>query len=377
MTTAAAAPRDLAAAHARPARVSMVAASLDIIGGHGVQMVALRDALQASGYEVSFLPINPRFPRGLRWMRRVPVLRTLVNELLYLPSLRRVRHADVVHVFAASYWSFLLGPVPAIAAARAAGARVVLHYHSGEADDHLANWGALVHPWLARTDRIVVPSRYLQRVFASHGYAARVIPNIVDTRRFVWRDRLTGEPHLLSNRNLEPYYRVDIVIRAFALVRQQRPDARLTIAGRGSRERLLRALAAELGVADAVRFAGTVPPAEMPALLDTAGVFVNASTLDNQPVSILEAFAAGLPVVSTGTGDIADMLRGGELGTLVPPEDPAALAEGVLRILDRPLEAAARARRARAALDRYTWTGVADAWDSVYRECTASPRRCA
>ncbi len=377
MTTSAAVHHDLAPAPARTARVSMVAASLDIIGGHGVQMTALRESLQASGYEVSFLPINPRFPAGLRWMRRVPVLRTLVNELLYLPGLRRLRQADVVHVFAASYWSFLLGPVPAIAAARASGARVVLHYHSGEADDHLANWGALVHPWLARADRIVVPSRYLQRIFASHGYAARVIPNIVDTRQFVWRDRLTVEPHLLSNRNLEPYYRVDIVIRAFALVRRHRRDARLTIAGSGSQERMLRALASELGVADAIRFAGAVPPAGMPALLDRAGVFVNASTLDNQPVSILEAFAAGLPVVSTGTGDIADMLRDGELGTLVPPEDPAALAEGVLRIFERPHEAAARARRARAALGRYTWTGVAGAWESVYRECTTSPRRCA
>src|SRR5690606_2687422 len=214
----------------------------------------------------------------------------------------------------------------------------------------------------ARVDRIVVPSRYLQRVFAAHGYAARVIPNIVDTRRFAWRDRPTVEPHLLSNRNLEPYYRVDLVIRAFAHVRQRRPDARLTIAGRGSQERMLRALATQLGVADAVRFAGAVPPDDMPALLDRAGIFVNASTLDNQPVSILEAFATGVPVVSTGTGDIADMLRGGELGTLVPP-DPEAIAGAVLGILEHPQEAAARARRARASLDRYTWTEVAGAWE--------------
>lgn len=374
MTTTAATCRQAAAPVARAMRVSMVAASLDIIGGHGVQMVALRDALRTSGYDVSFVPINPRFPRGLQWVRRIPGARTAVNEALYLPSLRRLRQADVVHVFAASYWSFVLGPVPAIVAARSAGARVVLHYHSGEAEDHLANWGALVHPWLARVDRIVVPSRYLQRVFAAHGYAARVIPNIVDTRRFAWRDRPTVEPHLLSNRNLEPYYRVDLVIRAFAHVRQRRPDARLTIAGRGSQERMLRALATQLGVADAVRFAGAVPPDDMPALLDRAGIFVNASTLDNQPVSILEAFATGVPVVSTGTGDIADMLRGGELGTLVPP-DPEAIAGAVLGILEHPQEAAARARRARASLDRYTWTEVAGAWESVYRECAALPRR--
>ena len=374
-TAAAAAPRPRAARRVRLKRVALVAASLDIVGGHGVQMTALRRGLEASGHQVAFVPVNPRFPRGLRWVRRVPVLRTALNQLLYLPSLSRLRHADVVHVFAASYWSFLLGPVPAIAAARALGASVVVHYHSGEAPDHLDRWGVAVHPWLARADHIVVPSRYLQRVFARHGYRARVIPNIVDPRQFRWRERRPLEPHLLSNRNLEPYYRVDVVIRAFAVVKRRRPDATLTVAGSGSQARQLRALAAGLGVADAVRFTGPVPPSAMPALADRAGIFVNASTLDNQPVSILEAFAAGLPVVSTGTGDIAEMLRGGELGVLVPPEDPDALGAAVLDLLERPCEAAAMAHRARASLERFTWAGVAERWASVYGEYAAMPRR--
>jgi glycosyltransferase involved in cell wall biosynthesis len=65
-----------------------------------------------------------------------------------------------------------------------------------------------------------------------------------------------------------------------------------------------------------------VAPTELPALLDQADVFVNSSIVDNQPVSVLEAFAAGLPVVSTPTGDIANMIRDGETGLLVPAGDP-------------------------------------------------------
>ncbi|HET8645871.1 MAG TPA: hypothetical protein VFO85_10300, partial [Vicinamibacteria bacterium] len=125
-----------AAPHARlGTSVVLVAASLDILGGHGVEATLLQEALETEGYDVGFLPINPRFPRMLAGLRQVPYVRTALNEALYLRSLPRLREADVVHVFSASYWSFLLGPVPAMLAARALGKRVVLHYHSGEAED--------------------------------------------------------------------------------------------------------------------------------------------------------------------------------------------------------------------------------------------------
>src|SRR5712692_260048 len=158
--------------------VAIVAASLDILGGQGVQARALVDALREDGCEARPLAINPRFPRGFRWLRRVPYLRTIVNQMLYVPSLARLAACDVAHVFSAPHSSFLLAPVPAMLVARMLNKRVVLHYHSGEAEDHLERWGWLVHPWLQLADEIVVPSAYLARVFARHGYSVRVIPNV-------------------------------------------------------------------------------------------------------------------------------------------------------------------------------------------------------
>ena len=90
---------------ARRPRVAIVAASLDILGGQGVQVDTLVQALRADGYPVTFVPINPRFPRALRWVRRVRFVRTLLNQLLLLPRLLRLAGADVVHVFSASFWS--------------------------------------------------------------------------------------------------------------------------------------------------------------------------------------------------------------------------------------------------------------------------------
>ena len=109
--------------------------------------------------------------------------------MVYLPSLARLAACDVAHVFSASYASFLLAPMPAMLAARMLNKRVVLHYHSGEAEDHLEHWGPLVHPWLRLADEIVVPSAYLERVFARYGYHVRVIPNFVDLVSFRYRER--------------------------------------------------------------------------------------------------------------------------------------------------------------------------------------------
>jgi glycosyltransferase involved in cell wall biosynthesis len=354
-------------------RVAIVAASLDILGGQGVQARGLVEALGGDGYRVAFIPINPRFPPGLRWLRRVPYLRTLVNQALFIPSLARLVAADVVHVFSASYASFLLAPLPALALARVLRKRVVLHYHSGEAGDHLANWGVLVHPWLRLADAIVVPSEYLAGVFAAYGYRTRVIRNVVDLSRFQYRERQPLRPRLLSTRNLEPYYRVDVILEAFALVKRQRPDATLTVAGYGSEETRLRQLVRDLGV-EGVRFVGRVDPQSMPGVCDESDIFLNASVVDNQPVSILEAFAAGLPVASTPTGDIAVMVRHNETGLIVPPLDPAALAAAVCQLLERPGAALAMAQYARRDVTRYEWPAVRDEWAAVYSGGAGNPR---
>jgi len=109
-----------------------------------------------------------------------------------------------------------------------------------------------------------------------------------------------------------------------------------------------------------------VEPASVPALYDSADIFLNAAVIDNQPVSVLEAFASGLPVVSTGTGDIAAMLRHGEAGLLVPQRNPQAMAAAVIHLLERPRRALTLARRARTEVDLYTWDRISDEWADVY-----------
>lgn len=350
-----------------PLRIALVAAGPEgaAVGGQAIQARLLVQHLREAGHHVVFLPIDPPFPRGLRWLRRVRFARTLLNQALYLPSLRTLREVDVVHVFSASYGSFFLAPAPAIAAARLMRRRVVLNYHSGEAEDHLQRDAMWLRPWLRRADALVVPSVFLRRVFERHGYRAMVIPNAVDLTAFDFPERRPGGARLLATRNLERIYGLDTVVRAAARLRERYPDATLTLAGSGSQEAALRRLASRLGLP--VTFTGRVDPERMPEVYRQADVLLNASVVDNQPLSILEAFASGLPVVTTSTGDIASLVTDGETGLLVPSGDPERMARAVSRLLDDPLLAERLGRQARARAAAHAWPAVRPLWEAVLR----------
>src|SRR5258705_9590334 len=143
-------------------RVAVVAPRLDILGGQAVQgdrlIRAWRDDQEIEAWLV---PINPRPPSAFRWATRIKYLRTIVTEMTYVPLLaRELARADIVHVFSASYASFLLAPLPALLAARALSRPVVLNYHSGEAPDHLKR-SAIARRFMAQADSNVVPSQFL------------------------------------------------------------------------------------------------------------------------------------------------------------------------------------------------------------------------
>jgi len=351
----------------RTIRVCIIAASMDILGGQAIQAKRLLEGLsRESGVEAELLPINPRLPGPLRLLQRIKYVRTVVTSIAYIASLLvRLPRFDVVHVFSASYFSFVLAPAPAVLIAKLYGKPVLLNYHSGEAEDHLRRWPRTSLPMIRLADRVVVPSDYLVSVFANFGIKAERVLNTVDLARFRFRERNELSPVLLSNRNLERHYNVECTLRAFAIIQQRIPDARLIVAGDGSERNRIRALAVSLGLKN-VEFLGAVAPEHMPALYDRAGVFVNASDIDHQPLSIIEAFASGLPVVTTNAGGIPDMVTDRETGLMVDRNDPEAIAEQVIQLLSDNVLALRLASRAGEASHKYTWAAVRRDWLRLY-----------
>ena len=355
---------------ARRIRVCVVAPSLDIVGGQAVQAARLvRGLRQMRSIAAGFLPINPRLPWPLRLLQRVRYIRTVVTSLRYVWTLLRYLPGyDIVHVFSASYLSFLLAPTPAILVGKWLRKKVILNYRSGEAEDHLRRWARSALPVMRLADALVVPSGYLVDVFARVGLHGRVVANIVDFDQFPFRERRPLRPVFLSNRNFEAHYNVACVLRAFALIQRTHPEARLIIAGDGTERASLMRLTRELRLGNA-EFVGRVVPDRMPALYRAADVYLNAPDIDNMPGSILEAFASGLPVVTTDAGGIPYIVRHGETGLIVPRGDHAGMAAAALRLLVDPSLAE---RLITSAFEecrrRYAPQAVVEDWRSVYAE---------
>ncbi|MDT7540275.1 MAG: hypothetical protein QOE33_179 [Acidobacteriota bacterium] len=349
-------------------RVLIVAPALDILGGQAVQAARLLEQLRAEpSLEVGFLPINPEFPRSLRRWQAVKYVRSIRTTALYwLRLLGEVRRYDVIHVFSASYLSFIISPTPALLASKLYGKRIVLNYRSGEAEDHLRRSRA-ARRLLRLPDVIVAPSGYLVDVFARFNLRARAIFNIVETERFRFRERTPLRPIFLSNRNLEPLYNVGCTLRAFALVQARFPEARLTVAGDGSQRAKLERLARELDLKNTT-FAGRIAQERMHELYDAADIYLNSSDIDNMPGSIIEAYASGLPVVTTDAGGIPYILTDGETGLLVRRGDHEAMAACALRLLEDEKLTARIAGAARRACDNYSWASVRGAWLKLYHE---------
>jgi hypothetical protein len=196
-----------------------------------VQAEKLRKGLVSEGIAAEMISTNAPFPPPLKKLERIPVLRTIIRETLYLISLARIiRNPGAVHHFSASYLFFFLHSAPLLLLGRWCPMKIVLNYRGGQAADFLQKWSWAALPLLRRADQIVVPSEFLQRVFQRFGLASTVLPNLADIELFPFVEREQFSPRLLVSRSLEPMYDIECVLRAFQLIQRKVPHSMLGIA---------------------------------------------------------------------------------------------------------------------------------------------------
>jgi len=349
----------------RPLRVVIVAPRIQhLIGGQEVQAdLLLRLWRDDPALHISYVGTNLALPR---WLERIPYLRTMVRFPIYLAKLLAgLREADVTHIFSAAFSSFLISTVPAFYASRILGKKVIVNYRSPFGKRHVsASW--IARGVLRRADKVVVPSEYLVDVFREFHVMAQAIPNVVDLTLFSYRAREPLRPFLLSSRNLEFRYGVDLVVRAFAEVQKVFPEARLWVVGEGPQENAIRRLIAELDLKE-VEVAGRVTRGNIGRFYDKADILVNAPRVDNMPVSILEAFASGLPVVTTDAGGIPYIVRHEQTGLVSNTEDWRQLAANVIRLLQDPTLAPRLTENAYQQSFTYHWGTIRQNWLRLYR----------
>ena len=338
-----------------------------LFGGQEVQADALHTRWQNDAeVTATFLASRPALPKPLAAINRVPGLRTVVRFPFYLVNLfRTIGGVELVHAFAGSFGTFLVATAPIFAVARLRGRKILVHYHSGQGKEHLEG-SPLARYILRACDAVVVPSECLAASFLPQRVSSMVVPNVVDPDRFPYRPREPLQPRLLCTRNFDARYGLDIVVRAFAKVQREFPEASLCLAGTGPQAPEIRGLVEELAL-NHVHFMGAVHPHDMPAIYNQSDIFVNGSHIDCAPVSILEAFCSGLPVVTTAVGGIPYLVEHERTGLLCPPGSPLALAESVIHLIRHPYLVRPMTDKALKQINAHSWSSLRPLWLRAYR----------
>ena len=316
--------------------------------------------LKGSGMSVVAVKTNADLPDSVRFVSEVKGLRTIVRLFCFLNSLHKILpQVEIVYFLTAFPNFFFWVTYPALILIKLHGKKVILSARGGEAKLFFQKYGLLVKPILKKVDAISVPSGFLRDVFAeTFDMKATIVPNIADLNQFKHRQRKPVRPKLLVTRSLEEIYNVGCVIRAFKRVHDHFPDGSLGIVGDGSQRSALETLVAGLHLKDCITFHGRVEHSEIQDYYNQYDIFVNGSNVDNQPGVILEAFASGLPVVTTKAGGIPYMVEDGVTGFLVEKDDWSTLAERVIQLLKEPELALLLANNARIECQKYSWENV-------------------
>jgi glycosyltransferase involved in cell wall biosynthesis len=248
------------------------------------------------------------------------------------------------------------------------GRPYVLTLHGGNLPNFARRWPRRVRRVLTGAAAVTTPSPYLQARMRPFREDLLLLPNALDVARYPFRLRTHALPRLIWLRAFHQIYNPSMAARVVALLARDVPDVQLTMIGpdKGdrSREATLRE-ASRSGVADRILIRGRVPKSAVGEHVSSGDIFLNTTNIDNAPVSVMEAMACGLCVVSTNVGGIPYLLDDERDALLVPPNDPEAMAGAVRRILSDPDLAERLSRNGRQKVEAFDWSAVLPQWESV------------
>ena len=318
------------------------------VGGIAVQVRLLTEKLRSEGIACEIFST-----KGSILQRMTCPIRLLVKGRKY----------DVIHVHACSFRGFFPAVV-GVTVGRILKKRVILTYHGGDAEHFLDKRPRLAGHILKRTDRNIVLSGFLKKIFDSRGIPCTIIPNIIEPAKVECPRDGRLQPDYICTRSFTPTYNIACLLDAFKKVKGQLPDATLTLVGDGPLREELKSYVKENDIRG-VTFTGKVPNAEIYDYLTKAGIMVSPSNFDNMPVSILEGFNAGLLVIASNVGGVPYMIEDGVNGMLFAPGDADALSDAMVRAV-RTEGAAEMIASARESLKKYSWEVIRNDLMSIY-----------
>lgn len=365
------------------------------VNGVSISLQLISDGLRRRGHQVTiFAPRFPGYEDNETNVMRLPSLKYLNNPPIYVAVLGTPRstwsltrkHFDVLHAHSPASVGLL-----AYLTASTKRLPLIYTYHTSITDythyvkfiggssiiKHAASWFSTTSTNLG--DQIVVPSPKFHRLLLEQKVKRpiHIIPNGINLDGFKsaknpgsFRNRLGMQPDapiLLSVGRIDPEKRLDFLIDAFDRIADHVPNARLVFAGDGSARKKLEEHAASVRSKDRIHFLGMVNRADLPDLLHDAAVFLSASTTEVHPISVIEAIAAGLPVLAVQDEAFEGMVIDGENGhqTLL---DVNVYSDTLLSLLKDPERLIRYGKRSAELSEKYSIEGQVRALENLYIE---------
>jgi len=263
------------------------------------------------------------------------------------------------------YYAFLCA-----LAAQWLGIRYIPILHGGKLPDRLKKSPRMSRRIFGGAWVNVAPSGYLYEVFEKAGFRVRYIPNHIAIDEYRYKERQTLRPRLLYVRAFSELYNPMMALEVLQRLHKRYPEAELCMVGPdrdGTMERTKRKCK-EMGLEKRVKFMGKMDKKAWHELSRDYDIFINTTNADNTPVSLMEAMALGLPIVTTNVGGIPYLVEDGVDALCVEAGDAEAMYQKIAWLLIHPEAAVEIARNARKKAESFDWSNVRAKWIELLRE---------
>lgn len=239
---------------------------------------------------------------------------------------------DVIHIQSHSYKNIILLAI-VLFMGRVLRKKVVVMYYGGAAHEFFNTWPRIIRRIFCYPNEIIVAGKYVQRAFDKINIKTNIIPHILDVDSWSFRQRDKPALNFLWVRHLRSEYNPLMVLELFKRF-SLNAGGKLSIVGEGPFKSKMDAYILKNQLSS-VCLLGRVSAVELRNLLDEADFFINTTNVDNQPVSVLEAMACGVPVISTNVGGIPDIIKNERNGMLSDPGNIDQMEENIRYLLER------------------------------------------
>ena len=208
----------------------------------------------------------------------------------------------------------------------------------------------------------ISPSEYLKYEFEKRGYFTTLIPNVISLENYTYKKRTEIKPRLLYVRAFAEIYNPKMAVEVLFQVKKHHPNATLCMVGpdRDGSLKSVKALVGKLKLKDSIEFTGVLTKKEWHKKSEEYDIFINTTNIDNTPISVIEAMALGLPVVSTDVGGLPYLIENNVDGVLVPKESPIKMSDAIIKLIKENNQSLASNARKKA--ETFGWDSVKFKW---------------